>query len=79
MSDLTTFKEGYSNLIGDTYWSSKLVSNGQGKAYGIEFLLKKIKGSWTGFISFELSKALRRFDNINQGEEYIYDYEMFNL
>jgi hypothetical protein len=41
---------------------------GQGKAYGLEFLLKKKSGRLKGWISYTLSKSLRQFDKINFGK-----------
>lgn len=41
---------------------------GKGRAYGIEFLLEKRKGKFTGWASYTLSKSERQFDEINRGE-----------
>ena len=41
---------------------------GKGRAYGIEFLLEKTKGNFTGWASYTLSKSERQFDEINGGE-----------
>lgn len=43
---------------------------GKGKAYGLEFLLRKQTGRLTGWISYTLSRSLRQFDEINNGNEY---------
>lgn len=43
---------------------------GRGRAYGLEILLRKQTGRFTGWISYTLSRSLRRFDAINQGKEY---------
>ncbi|MEI6947136.1 TonB-dependent receptor [Paraflavisolibacter sp. H34] len=40
---------------------------GKGRAYGIEWLLKKTEGRFNGWISYTLSKTERRFDGINNG------------
>jgi outer membrane receptor for ferrienterochelin and colicin len=40
---------------------------GEGRAYGVEFLLKKRSGKFTGWISYTLSKSEKLFDDINQG------------
>lgn len=40
---------------------------GQGRAYGLEFYLKKKKGDFTGWISYTLAKSERQFDAINDG------------
>lgn len=43
---------------------------GKGKAYGFEFLLRKQTGRLTGWVSYTLSRSLRQFDDINNGNEY---------
>ncbi len=43
---------------------------GSGKAYGIEFQLQKKKGKLTGWLSYTLSRSLRNFDEINNGEDF---------
>lgn len=40
---------------------------GKGRAYGIEFLLKKTQGRLTGWIGYTLSKTERMIDGINNG------------
>ena len=41
---------------------------GEGRAYGIEFYLKKRFGKINGWIGYTLSKTERRFDAINSGD-----------
>ena len=43
---------------------------GKGRAYGIEWLLKKKTGRFTGWISYTLSKTQRKIDGINNNEWY---------
>ena len=43
---------------------------GDGKAYGIELMLQKTKGKFTGWIGYALSRSLRQFDDINEGREF---------
>lgn len=43
---------------------------GKGRAYGLELLLEKKKGKFTGWISYTLSRSLRTFDQINDGKEF---------
>lgn len=43
---------------------------GDGQAYGVEFQLKKVKGKFTGWVSYTLSRSLRQFDAINNGEKF---------
>jgi hypothetical protein len=74
MQDLLTFKEGYSNLRGDALWQNKLEFGGKGKSYGAELFLSKDKGKYTGFMSYSYSHTTRQFDNINKGNEYVFEY-----
>jgi outer membrane receptor for ferrienterochelin and colicin len=40
---------------------------GIGRAYGVEFLVKKRRGKLTGWVSYTLSKTEKQFDQINNG------------
>lgn len=48
---------------------------GQGKGYGLEFMLKKNSGVSTGWISYTWSKSLRRINGINNNEWYPPTYD----
>ncbi|WP_343673350.1 TonB-dependent receptor [Chitinophaga sp.] len=43
---------------------------GKGRAYGIEWLLKKKAGRLNGWVSYTLSKTQRKIDGINNGNWY---------
>lgn len=43
---------------------------GEGRAYGLEIMLKKKKGKLTGWIGYTLSKTERRIEGINDGAWY---------
>jgi hypothetical protein len=43
---------------------------GIGRAYGVEWLLKKREGLFTGWISYTLSKTERKIEGINQNNWY---------
>lgn len=43
---------------------------GSGRAYGAEFLIRKKKGKFTGWISYTLSKSERKVDGVNGGNYY---------
>jgi outer membrane receptor for ferrienterochelin and colicin len=74
MSNLSAFREGYTNLWGDNNWISKVETGGRGESAGIELMIKKNSGKWTGFAGYVLSKTTRQFPGINNGKEYIFDY-----
>lgn len=57
------------NLFGATDIES-LISFGQGWSYGAEFLVRKNIGDFTGWVSYTLSKTMRQFDAINEGNPY---------
>jgi len=46
------------------------ILNGKGRAYGLEFFLKKRKGKFTGWISYTLARTEVQFDKINKGVWY---------
>jgi hypothetical protein len=66
MNDLIGYEEG-TNLFFNNDFESKLIQ-GKGKAYGLEFLIRKDAGKLTGWISYTLSWSWRQFDEI--GEEW---------
>jgi len=43
---------------------------GKGRAYGIEILLKKNTGRFTGWIGYTLAKSEKKIDGINEGRWY---------
>jgi len=43
---------------------------GKGRAYGIEMILKKKSGRFTGWVGYTLSKSERQIDGINDGKWY---------
>jgi hypothetical protein len=48
---------------------------GSGLSYGVEFLIKKVKGKTTGWIGYTWSKTTRTFDIFNNGDPYFYRYD----
>ncbi|MDX9846954.1 MAG: TonB-dependent receptor plug domain-containing protein [Tenuifilaceae bacterium] len=78
LQDIATYREGYTSLMGDGNWRSKVETGGEGIAYGVEFLVRKTRGSWTGFVGYTWSRATRKFPNINDGREYTFDYDRPN-
>lgn len=75
LNQLSTFKEGYSNLMGDGAWRTKIESGGNGNAKGAELLVRKIEGNWTGFVAYTWSKSTRNYSGINGGNDYLFDYD----
>ncbi|MBN2777462.1 MAG: TonB-dependent receptor [Bacteroidales bacterium] len=74
MSDLITAKSICFDATSLEKWESIVETNGVGTVQGIELMLKKNYGRWTGIISYHLSHATRQFENINNGETYVYEF-----
>lgn len=75
LHQLSTYKEGFTSLKGDADWRSKIVSGGVGTAKGVEVMLKKGQGAWTGFLTYALSNTRYRFPQINGGRSYLFEYD----
>jgi len=75
MSDLITYKAGYSNLQSTDSWDNAIETGGQGESYGLEVFLQKKTGRTTGWIGYTLSWTNRQFDNIDFGAWYPYKYD----
>ena len=75
MDGLISYREGAS--FGNTFnsrWEDQ-VTQGQGNAYGLEWLFQKKIGRTTGWIGYTLSWANRQFDAINSGDWFPYTYD----
>lgn len=48
---------------------------GSGRAYGAEFLLRKLEGRLTGWISYTLSRTERQIESINNGNPYVSSFD----
>ena len=77
MSNVLSLKEGSSFLGTQNDWQDK-VTQGKGRAYGLEFFVQKKEGNTTGWVSYTWSKNLRQFDDLNAGQEYPYKYDRRN-
>jgi hypothetical protein len=75
LTHLATYKEGYTSLMGDANWRTKVETGGKGTAYGIEFSLRKNYGRLTGCLSYTYSKTTRQYPYINDGNEYVFEYD----
>jgi hypothetical protein len=64
--------------MGDTEWRSKILGGGIGKSMGIELLVRKSVGNWTGFASYAWSHTTRQYPDINKGKEYLYEFDRPN-
>ena len=73
MNDIIGFEEG-TNLFFTTEFQSKLIQ-GKGSAYGLEFLVKKETGHLSGWLSYTLSWAWRKFDELSDGNRFPSRYD----
>lgn len=76
LSQLVAYKDGYTNLFGDNDWKSKVATDGIGNSKGIELMVRKKSGKATGFLSYTFSHSVRQFNEIYNGKEYVYDYNI---
>ena len=68
MQNQVDYRDGADVVINDLAEGELLY--GIGRAYGIEFFLKKKAGKFTGWISYTLAKSERKIDGINNNEWY---------
>jgi hypothetical protein len=68
MRNLIEYKEGTNLILNNNFEESLL--QGNGKAYGFEFLAKRDVGRLTGWAGYTLSWSKRQFDGLNGGKEF---------
>lgn len=73
LKNLIEYREGASLILNDNF-EQELIA-GAGESFGIEFLLRKKYGSFTGWVSYSLSKTSRDFDELNNGKIYPAKYD----
>lgn len=75
MDNVIAVKEGEGGiLLSGVSWEEGITS-GTGIAKGIEFMLSKEKGRFTGWLSYTYSKSDRNFMLINNGETFPFTYD----
>ncbi|MDD3686638.1 MAG: TonB-dependent receptor [Bacteroidales bacterium] len=74
LSNLVASQKNVYDLTELENWKQSIEIGGIGEVNGLEFMLKKSYGKWTGLISYHLSKSTRIFNNVNNGNEYFYEY-----
>jgi len=79
LQDLVDYKDGAQLLFNETLEADLL--SGSGRAYGLEIMLKKQKGRFTGWLSYTLSRSEIKVDSdlseerINNGDWYPSNYD----
>lgn len=74
MDNLLEYKSGFNIFSSSSSWEEK-VFVGDGESYGLEFLLEKKTGKFTGWIGYTLSKSDRSFPDIDEGNTFPYKYD----
>ena len=75
LRNLATYREGYSTLIGDPDWRGKVEAGGKGKSFGLEMMTRFNFNRWDGYMGYTYSRTTRQFDHINNGKEYVFEYD----
>lgn len=75
MKGLITTPDGYSTILGDATFKSKVETDGKGYSRGVEVLLSKIKGKFTGNIGYSYAYSKRKYANINNGKWFVPDFD----
>ncbi|MEM8485075.1 MAG: TonB-dependent receptor [Bacteroidota bacterium] len=68
LDNITEFREGASLILNDNFENELL--QGSGRSYGMEVLLRRRTGRWTGWLAYTLSKTDRQFDELNNANRY---------
>lgn len=73
MRNLIGLEEG-TNLFFNSNFQNSLVQ-GRGRAYGLELMVRKNAGRFSGWISYTLAWSRRQFDELNGGEWFASRYD----
>ncbi len=69
------FSNDESSSLIDIPWEERVVTGGEGKAYGAEFYFSRTSGKITGSAAYTLAWSNRQFDELNRGEYFPYKYD----
>jgi hypothetical protein len=69
LSNLIDYKDSQSFFDFSTSWDNKLTS-GDGNSYGLELLLHKKLGAWSGWAGYTYSISTSHFNQINNGKAF---------
>jgi TonB-dependent Receptor Plug Domain/CarboxypepD_reg-like domain len=74
MKNVLSYSTGQNFLGINRDWQDKVVQ-GNGEAYGMEFLVQKKKGRLSGWVGYTLSWNYRTFAELNGGNPFPYRYD----
>jgi CarboxypepD_reg-like domain/TonB-dependent Receptor Plug Domain len=72
-SNIIEYKQG-ANFLLKEYPETELLS-GDNRSYGLETMVAKKKGDWTGWLSYTYSKSLNKVAGINNGSLFPSNYD----
>jgi len=67
-NNVADFEDGLHNYLVNNL--EAYVATGDGRSYGLELMIKKQKGWFTGWLSYNLGRSEQKIDGINRGEWY---------
>lgn len=73
LKNLIEYREGASLILNDNFENELLA--GSGESYGLEILIRKNSGRFSGWASYSISKTSRLFDELNRGQIYPAKYD----
>ncbi|GHS96396.1 collagen-binding protein [Bacteroidia bacterium] len=73
LKNVIDFRE-HSDLLMNQHLEEE-VRTGTGKAYGIEWMLRKNAGKLTGFVNYTLSRSERTIPEVNNGKTYLAPFD----
>lgn len=73
MKNVLDYKDGAELFLNEDLETELLT--GSGYAYGMEVLVKKQEGRFTGWASYTLAKSMRKIPGINEGKAYPSTYD----
>ena len=74
LRNVTNYAEGKSYFVNNETWEQS-INTGNGRAYGIEWMLQKTIGKLTFLGSYTLAWSWRQFEDIHFGEKFPYKYD----
>ena len=73
MYDVVDFKDHADMFVSDDIATQ--IRTGQGYSYGLELMLKKQEGKFTGWVSYTYSRTFTKVETINDNEYYPSNYD----
>lgn len=73
MTHLLAFKEG--TVFDDFISWQQQVIDGNGRAYGVDLMLERSLGRFSGWIACTWSRSFRKYSGLNNGNEFFYRYD----